>query len=181
MSFAFDEMLQFAGEAWGQLGINTVRKWSQFNALYFENKLRPVPLVITNTQPYGRRIAFCSYAGPDRLGRTITLNVPKDNDVLLADNATLLHEMVHQLLYENGEDAAHDSEGWRREIMRIEKILGGDIWAGKYTTKWQRETKTVIRVNLAEPGTGRPSLTQSQIARWPHAHDMGELGFHRQH
>jgi hypothetical protein len=30
----------------------------------------------------------------------------------------LLHEMVHQLLFERGEPAGHASDGWRREIMR---------------------------------------------------------------
>jgi hypothetical protein len=57
------------------------------------------PLVITHAQPFGKRLAFCSYAGGDRGGRTITLNVPKARGSLLADNNTLLHELVHQLLF----------------------------------------------------------------------------------
>jgi hypothetical protein len=63
------------------------------------------------------------------------LNVPTRYDCLVADNATLLHEMVHQYLFERGEPAKHDSDGWRREIMRINIMLTGeDIWAGRYKT-----------------------------------------------
>src|SRR5215470_15664076 len=113
--FTIEDMRRFAGEAWGPLGISIVNKWCEFNATYFDNALLPVPLVITNTLPFGKRLAFCSY-NPNTTGRTITLNVPKDNRVLLADNDTLLHEMVHQFLFERGEPASHDSTGWRREI-----------------------------------------------------------------
>jgi hypothetical protein len=34
---------------------------------------------------------------------------------LVADNNTLLHEMIHQLLFGRGEPAGHNSAGWRRE------------------------------------------------------------------
>ena len=67
---------------------------------------------------------------------TITLNVPKDHGLLLADNNTLLHEMIHQLLFERGEPAGHDSDGWRREIMRLTKVITGkEKWAGRSMTK----------------------------------------------
>jgi len=75
-SFTVEDMHRFAGEAWGPIGVNIVEKWCEFNASYFDNALRPVPLVITHTQPFGKRLAFCSY-NPDSTGRTITLNVPK--------------------------------------------------------------------------------------------------------
>ena len=65
---------------------------------------KPVPLVITNAQPFGKRLAYCSYGSTAGSGRTITLNVPKLHGTLLADNNTLLHEMVHQFLFERGED-----------------------------------------------------------------------------
>src|SRR6266404_435299 len=110
-------MRRFAGEAWGELGIAVVERWCEFNAIYFDGALRPVPLVITNTQPFGKLLAFCSY-NPDTGGRTITLNVPKQHSRLLADNGTLLHEMVHQFLFERGEYPSHDGWPWRREIMR---------------------------------------------------------------
>ena len=66
-----------------------------------------MPLVLTQTQPFGKRLAFCSY-NPSTTGRTITPNVPKVHKSLLANNGTLLHEMVHQFLFERGEHAGHD-------------------------------------------------------------------------
>ena len=71
--FTVEDMFRFAGEAWGELGIAIVTRWCQFN----DGALRPVPLVITNTQPFGNRLAFCSYGG-ELAGRTITLNIPKN-------------------------------------------------------------------------------------------------------
>jgi hypothetical protein len=125
-----------------------------------------VPLVITNTQPFGKRLAFCSY-NPNTTGRTITLNMPGIYKSLVADNCTLLHEMVHQFLFERGEYAAHDGRPWRREIMRLTKQLtGADIWAGPSVVR--RIDKTPTRFNAPNPETGQPSLPQAVIARWPH-------------
>ena len=107
---------------------STVRTWREFNDLYFAGELQPVPIVLTYMQPFGRRIAFCSYSPTVPLGvagilqrernanfgRMITLNVPQAGKFLVADNATLLHEMIHQYLSERGESASHDSEPWRR-------------------------------------------------------------------
>jgi hypothetical protein len=180
MAFTFNDMLRFAAEAWGPLGTDTVHKWAEFNERYFDGALLPIPLVLTNTQPYSGRLAFCSYVSGG-YGRTITLNVPKAHDVLLADNHTLLHEMIHQFLSERGEDAAHDSAGWRREIMRLHHVMTGrTIWAGRSTTARSKIDRRVVeRINVPNPVTGEPSLGQMQIARWPHdqpAISVGTLG-----
>jgi hypothetical protein len=138
--FTFAQMEHYADEAWGELSLNAAHRWRDFNANYFNGELRPVPIVLTFTQPYGRRLAFCLYnfdsehrSSPVMAsGRTITLNIPQVGKVLIADNASLLHEMVHQRLFERGEDGSHAGEGWRREIMRINLLLPGGqaIWAG---------------------------------------------------
>ena len=176
--FTIEDMRRFAGEAWGPLGASIVDRWCEFNASYFANALRPVPLVITHTQPFGKRLAFCSY-NPDTSGRTITLNVPTQHNHLLADNSTLLHEMVHQFLFERGEDAAHRSAGWRREIMRLNKLITGvEIWAGPSVVR--RIAGKAMRINAPNPQTGEPSLTQRVIARWPHDKvgiNLGILGW----
>jgi hypothetical protein len=175
MSFTFDDMLKFATEAWGPLGTRTAHMWRIYNERYFDSALKPVPLVITNTQPFGKRLAFCSYGDANGQGRTITVNVPKNYDRLLADNCTLLHEMIHQYLFERGEYPSHDGVGWRREIMRLHKIITStDLWAGRSTTK--RIEKTVTRINVPDPETGLASLTQMQIARWPHDQPLIKLG-----
>jgi hypothetical protein len=173
--FTLADMHYFAAEAWGPLGTATVNKWAEFNRRYFDGRLRPVPLVITHTQPYGRRLAFCSYS-PDNEGRTITLNVPQIYKCLLADNDSLLHEMVHQGLFECGEDAAHASAGWRREIMRLHELVTGcPLWAGR--SKVKRIDGKVVRINEAA-ADGTLSLTQGEIARWPRSVgiDLGQLG-----
>ena len=180
MGFTLRDMERFATEAWGPFGTGVVAKWAEFNERYFGGKLKPVPLVMTNAQPFGKRLAFCSY-NPGTKGRTITLNVPKDHTELLADNCTLLHEMVHQYLFEKGEDAAHAGDGWRREIMRLNKLIAGkEIWAGPSKTRRDPDDmKRVIRLNEPHPTTGRPSLGQKQIARWPHngaGIKLGKLG-----
>jgi hypothetical protein len=180
-SFTVEDMRRFAFEAWGQLGASAVMKWAEFNDAYFDGALRPVPLVFTQTLPFGKAIAFCSYGDQDKPGRTITLNVPWHGDFLVADNGTLLHEMIHQYLFERGEYPKHDGDGWRREIMRINKMINGsEIWAGKYTTTrvdLGEATKRVVRINKPSRN-GQPSLTQMQIARWPHDRDidLGKLG-----
>src|SRR5215475_13292806 len=96
--FTFDDMRKFATEAWGSLGADTVLMWGLFNEVYFGGVLKPVPLVLTQAQPFGKHLAFCSYR-PNANGRTITLNVPQNHSRLRADNNTLLHEMLHQFLF----------------------------------------------------------------------------------
>lgn len=175
MAFTFDDMLKFADEAWGQTGTSAVRKWALYNKRYFGGVLRPIPLVITHAQPFGKRLAFCSY-GQHGQGRAITVNVPSKHQRLLADNNTLLHEMVHQFLFERGEHPGHDGLEWRREIMRLHKtITSADIWAGR--SKTARQAGKVVRINEPHPD-GRVSLRQGEIARWPHSVDirLGALG-----
>jgi len=124
--FTLADMERFAEHAWGELGSNTVRMWSEFNEKYFGGKLHPIPIIITPTLPFGKRLADCwSHIQPGR--GLIRLNMPLTTGhgdySLVADNNTLLHEMVHQLPFERGEDASHKSEGWRREIMRLNKLI----------------------------------------------------------
>jgi hypothetical protein len=170
MGFDYDDMLKFATEAWGPLGAQTVRVWALYNKRFFAGVLKPVPLVITNAQPFGKRLAFCSYNVAGN-GRTITVNVPKVHSHLLADNSTLLHEMIHQYLAERGEDPQHSSEAWRREIMRLHHVLTGtEIWAGK--SRSARRGGRVVRENQPHPD-GRASLAQGDIARWPYSLGIG--------
>jgi len=52
-------------------------------------RLKPIPLVITHTQPFGRRLAFCSMSKDKE--RAITLNVPTMFTDLMADSGSPLH------------------------------------------------------------------------------------------
>jgi len=69
-AFTRDDMERFAAEAWGSFGAAIVAEWAELNARFFAGALRPVPLVLTNAQPFGKRLAFCSYTPGFR--RTIT-------------------------------------------------------------------------------------------------------------
>jgi hypothetical protein len=174
LQFSVEDMRRFAAEAWGSLGVSIVEQWCEFNAAYFDAALKPVPIVITHAQPFGNRLAFCSY-NIDTGGRTITLNLPKSHNVLVADSHTLIHEMVHQFLFERGEYPAHDGALWRREIMRLTKLITRrDIWAG--ASKTMRRDGRIIRGNASNPETGALSLPQKVIARWPHDEIGIDLG-----
>ena len=171
MQFGVDDMIRFAGQAWGEIGVNVVNKWAEFNESYFGGKLKPIPIIITPTLPYGKRLAD-SCSGLNGARRLIRLNLPVSGHVLIAEYNGLLHEMVHQFLFEHGEAAGHDSEGWRREIMRLNKMItGAEIWAGKYKTARKKDSPDrksyVVRINEPHPD-GRPSLPQKEIAGWPH-------------
>lgn len=158
-AFNFDDMIRFAGEAWGEIGVNVVNKWAEFNDLYFDSKLKPIPIIITPTLPFGNLIGHCSHS-VDKGSRLIKLNLPADGDFLVADYNTLLHEMIHQFLFERG------------EIMRLTKLITGkEIWAGRSKTVRKKDgddhKSYVVRINEPHPD-GRQSLPQKQIARWPH-------------
>jgi hypothetical protein len=144
--------------------------------LFFYGELRPIPIIVTQTQPFGWRIGRCGYSGA-QYGRLIQLNLPDYGGRLLADNCTLLHEMIHQYLFQGRNNPSHQSDGWRQEIMRLHyELTGKEIWAGRYATK--RIDGKVARLNRPHPDTNMPSLTQMQIARWPHDQgiELGELG-----
>lgn len=58
--------------------------------------------------------------------------------------------MVHQRLFENGKDGAHTSDGWRREIMHLTKLITGkQIWSGKSITKRVEGSDGIFRRPLA--------------------------------
>jgi hypothetical protein len=85
---------------------------------------------------------------------------------------------MHQYLFEHGEVAAHAGEPWRREIMRLTKVITGkEIWAG--ASKSMRQNGSFVRRNVPRDD-GTPSLPQRVIARWSHdgiGIDLEELRF----
>jgi hypothetical protein len=84
--------------------------------------------------------------------------------------------MLHQYLFERGENPAHMGEPWRREIMRLTKLITGKtIWAGP--SKVVRQNGKATRINAPHPKTKEASLPQAIIARWPHDEFGINLGF----
>jgi hypothetical protein len=153
---------------WGDVGGRVADCWAEYNRLYFGGRLRPLPIFLTPSAPYGKRIGWTCCGGAVT---HIALCAPRHGTVLVADRCTLLHEMIHQCLHEGGEfpcpDGPH-SGPWCREIMRLHRqITGKEIWAGRYTVQKGKDRRSV-RGNLPHPDTGRPSIPQAEIARWPH-------------
>jgi hypothetical protein len=174
--YTFAEMRHALEVGWGEVGGRVADCWREYNRLYFGGRLRPLPIFLTPATPYGHLLGWC--CGHDV--RVIALAAPRQGDVLVADRDTLLHEMVHQLLFEEGVSPRHKDEPWCREIMRLHKqITGKEIWAGKYTVMKKRvgDGRASVRGNLPRPGTGEPSIPQAEIARWPHDSgiDLGAL------
>lgn len=176
----FAVMTEHAKEAYGELGAELCATWAEFNRAYFSNALAPIPLILTQAQPYGRGGGACSTA-PVPGGRAIVLNLPKAGEHLVADNGSLLHAMIHQALTDAGEDASHTGEPWRREIMRLHhRITGKRIWAGRSKTMRApiEEGGGVYRGNEDGP-KGERSITQAEIASWPPPavrRKLGKLG-----
>jgi hypothetical protein len=49
-------MRRHAAEAWGELGAGVADNWAKYNAAYFDGVLKPIPLIISQTLPFGHRI-----------------------------------------------------------------------------------------------------------------------------
>jgi hypothetical protein len=169
-AYTWDDMRKALAVGWGYVGERVASAWLEYNRRYFAGELEPLPIFLTPATPYGRMVGWCSCAGGER---AIALAAPRRGTKLVADRGTLLHEMVHQLLFERGECTRHAGEPWCRELMRLHKqITGEEVWAGKYTVRKVRTAgggRGSVRGNLPHPDTGAPSLIQAQIARWPHS------------
>jgi hypothetical protein len=167
--YTFNAMRRALVVGWGKKGAAVADAWRAFNALYFGNRLKPLPIFLTPATPYGKRLGWTCCA---REVTHIALAAPGKGRLLVADRNTLLHEMIHQFLHERGEDTGHDGEPWRREIMRLTlQITGKEVWAGAPTVgkrKLPDGSRASCRHNRPHPETGAPSLTQCQIACWPH-------------
>jgi hypothetical protein len=163
---------------WGKVGGRVADAWEDFNRLYFAGKLKPLPIFLTPSMPYGTKVGWTCCL---REVTHIALARPRNGTFLVADRGVLLHEMVHQFLHEQGDLTGHGGEPWRLEIMRLTlAIAGKDIWAGAYTVrkvKGKDGRRRSVRGNLPHPVTGEPSLSQCEITHWPHSLgiDLGTL------
>lgn len=171
---SFDMIRLFLKEGWGEIGERTADRWLEFNRIYFGGMLRPLPIFFTNTTPFGKRLAHCC---GNEACQHIALNMPGKAGHLVADANTLLHEMVHQCLFERGVSPKHAHQPWRDEISRIHlQITGSPLTVSRQKVvkvKQPDGSRKSVR-KMAEEG----SLSQQQIARWPHDQsgiDLGQL------
>src|SRR5262245_35583752 len=177
-TYTFRDMMLNLVVGWGATGRAVAKCWWQYNHTYFGGRLRPLPIFLVPTTPYGKRRGWtcCSEALTH-----IALAAPRHGGVLVTDRGTLLHEMLHQFLFQRREFPSHKGEPWRQGIMRLhQQITGQDIWAGDETVGRVRTEdggRRSKRIRQPHPETGAASLTQGQIARWPHSVgiDLGPL------
>jgi hypothetical protein len=46
-------MRTFLEYGWGEIGMNVFDAWQEFNERFFDDKLKPCPIVLTATSPFG--------------------------------------------------------------------------------------------------------------------------------
>lgn len=170
---SFDDMKRFLRLGWGDPAGRIADTWLEFNSRFFGGVLKPVPIILVNTSPYGKRVGCCAYSATESETR-IELTFPSDGTVLQADRGVLLHEMLHQHLCMQGLKSKHAGKPWCEGIMRLHReITGQEIWAVPQQVGKQRDPRTgarySVRYQKPSPTTGLPSLTPEEIAMWPHS------------
>lgn len=113
--------------------------YNELNTAYFDGSLRPAKLYIVQHMP-GKAVGLCQYdsdtAHISLLKRLFAPSAPGAKR-LIAD--VLLHEMVHQHLYEQGYlTHDHDSACWLVELERLCALIGLSVpvqW-----TRFQRQS-----------------------------------------
>lgn len=116
-----EEMMNICSWAFGDEGELLSKVWQGLNQDWFYGKLNPLPIFITNVFPYGSAIARCFGNPKFSIAHHIEIKESLDEQKKVD---VLLHEMIHQFLFESNEKSDHNAKPWCREIMR----LGKEIW-----------------------------------------------------
>jgi len=174
----FEEYRQAATIYYGDLGAWLYDTWKNHNEKYFNGELKPGALIWGIT-PYGRSLGFyrygineitlhCKYVEPDesKLWQISNLREKSASDVLL-------HEMVHQKIYQkyghNGQGiSSHNNKYWIAEILRLSPMIG--ISGIKADIIKQKRIK-----DKSKKGSGKVTwyvpdghLTRQELSTWPH-------------
>jgi hypothetical protein len=159
---SWEDAMLIADRCFQELGRKTVGLWRQYNVDYFGGSLHPTPVLYVPTSPYGHWVG-CFYRDAN-----IYLMHPSPKRTWAFVRGVLLHEMTHQKLAQDGLDTKHAGEPWCTEIMRLSRMLGRDIWAGKYIVKKVKGKS--VRANKPKPAssTATRELNQYEISRWPY-------------
>jgi hypothetical protein len=162
------DVRKVAVATFGNPGGHLVDLWAWYNDTLFGGELRPILISRSRVFAYGRCVGWTNVVGGHDPYRHIVVKA-FGWPICAKQRAVLLHEMVHQFLFERGEDPHHDARPWCREIMRLSRELGKPIWAGHYTVF--RNGKSTRRGNTAPPPelANLRALAQKEIANWPHS------------
>lgn len=160
-SLDFAQLRQMMGWSWGDLGLWAADLWQAFNKCHWEGKLDPTPIWFPSASPYGRWIGLCT---GNKSGQTQHIQILKGKEQQEHANI-LLHEMVHQYLFESGQNPSHNAMPWCSEIIRLSRdIWGVDIWASPAQPR--KVDGVSRRVQKLSPD-GVESISRKQIACWP--------------
>ena len=148
---------------YGDEGAEFARLWCAFNDQLFDGKLSPVPIYQPTATPFGHWIG--QYQGNER-NESLCIQLMRGRE--RADKISiLLHEMIHQRLWESGEDPSHNARPWCHEIMRLTK----ELWRKEIAASPDSPRKVngqSRRIQKPSPD-GQLSITRQDIARWPHS------------
>ncbi len=96
-TFTLADMEHFLVCTYANLGQEIFDLWVEYNNTYFDGRLKPIAITITAVAPHGRWIGLC------RGTRQITLAMPdSEKPRNVSGPGTLLHEMIHQHIFELG-------------------------------------------------------------------------------
>jgi len=154
-----------AATFFGDLGPWAYDTWASHNAAFFGNRLTPGP-ILWGLTPHGHLLGSYAHGRNAITLHTALINPRSDAWCILdllgeryaAD--VLLHEMIHQDLYQAGENTKHNEEPWCNSILRITLLLG----LPPIKAKPIRQKRVGGKVTwFTEPG----HLTRREIASWP--------------
>lgn len=142
-------------------GVELSRAWEWMNDQCFYGMLRPCPILLPSSPPYGHWLGLCT---GNFEGETVHIQLKRDLEQGVHFNV-LLHECLHAYLRETRQHIDHNAKPWCHEIMRLTR----EIWGVEIHACPSSPRKINGRsVRVQKPSaTGQASITQSEISNWP--------------
>jgi hypothetical protein len=163
-------------DMFGDAGAWAYDEWHHHNTAYFDGRLA-YGWILWGLTPHGHRLGETQLVnGTGRITLHPSLVAPSSSHpwnraARLWNTRTasdvLLHEMIHQALYQRGDDSEHNGRPWCDEIERLSPIvLGRTVKAEpvnpRRITLPDRTSKVVRRAR-------KGFLSRDAIAHWPHS------------
>jgi hypothetical protein len=122
MDYTFEEMRRGLVRGWSELGApRTADCWLDYNKRFFGGDLMPLPMFFLPVLPYGHAVGWTCTQHP--VSHIALCQPDTGKRKSTADRDTLLHEMVHAWLDQQGKDAKHAGQAWRDEIIRLHHAI----------------------------------------------------------
>lgn len=164
--FSYNDMLKLMRWTNGEEGELITKLWSALNQKHFDNVLKPLPLWFPSAMPYGKVIGRFT-GNPE--GQSLSIQIKASENFQSKANI-LLHEMIHQYLFETDQDVKHNALPFCNQIMRLSKdIWDKTIWASPSVP---RKVNGISKRIQKPSSDGSPSIPLADIASWPHSIDL---------